>query len=139
MPTLTRLFIKTALVYFMAALLLSVVGAAGSALSLPTVTAYLGPTSVHLFTVGWITQMIFGVAYWMFPRHSRERPRGSAVAIAATYILLNAGILLRTPAEPFHARAPGSFTGSLLIAAGALQLAAGLTFVGAIWGRVKAK
>jgi hypothetical protein len=34
------------------------------------------PVYLHLFMIGWVTQMIFGVAYWMFPRVSKENPRG---------------------------------------------------------------
>src|SRR6476660_2692413 len=41
------------------------------------VIAVLFPTLLHLLVVGWITQVIFGVAYWMFPRYSAEQPRGS--------------------------------------------------------------
>jgi hypothetical protein len=70
MPRLTRWFVKTALVYLVAALFVWVVEAAQTVLNLPLVIATVQPTYLHLFTVGWITQMIFGVAYWMFPRAS---------------------------------------------------------------------
>jgi heme/copper-type cytochrome/quinol oxidase subunit 1 len=36
------------------------------------------PAYFHLFLVGWVTQMIFGVIYWMFPIITRTRPRGNA-------------------------------------------------------------
>ncbi|HLF29065.1 MAG TPA: hypothetical protein VJG32_22280 [Anaerolineae bacterium] len=77
MPSLTRLFIKTALAYFVAALLTGVVVAARPALGLPLALAALTPVYFHLRMVGWITQLIFGVGHWMFPKFSREQPRGS--------------------------------------------------------------
>lgn len=50
--------------------------------------------------VGWVTQMIIGVAFWMFPKYTRERPRGSEALAWITYVLLNVGLLLRAIAEP---------------------------------------
>ena len=32
--------------------------------------------AIHLLTVGWLLQLISGVAYWMFPRHPSAPPRG---------------------------------------------------------------
>jgi len=75
-PRLTRWFIKSALLYFAVSMLAGVAVSAQGVMRLPPVVAALMPVYVHLFMVGWITQMIFGVAYWMFPRISKENPRG---------------------------------------------------------------
>ncbi len=139
MPRLTRWFVKTALVYLVAALFVWVVEAAQTVLNLPPVMARVQPTYLHLFTVGWITQMIFGVAYWMFPRASRARPRGSETLAVAAYGLINVGLILRVIAEPFHALRPGTVPDWLLTASAALQSLAGVCFVINIWGRVKEK
>jgi hypothetical protein len=49
------------------------------------VIATLNHVYVHLFVVGFVAQMIFGVAFWMFPRYSRDEPRGSErLALAPT-------------------------------------------------------
>jgi hypothetical protein len=136
MPPLTRWFIKTALVYLVAALVVGVGLAAdvrlGPGTLLPLRAVYL-----HLFLLGWVTQMIFGVAYWMFPRASRERPRGREWMILATYLLLNAGLLLRAVGEPLDTLRPGAAVAWLLLVSAALQWLAGLLFVINIWGRVK--
>jgi hypothetical protein len=137
MPPLTRWFIKTALLYFVAALIIGAVLAARSVLRLPPVIAGLGPVYLHLFMVGWITQLIFGVAYWMFPVYSKEHPRGNEKLALATYGLLNVGLLLRAVAEPLHALRPGTGWGWLLVLAAVLQWLAGLGFVVNTWGRVK--
>nr|MBI2905628.1 hypothetical protein [Chloroflexota bacterium] len=77
MPTLTRWFIKTALVYLVVALLVGALFVMRNLIDLPPIVGALGPVYFHLFMVGWVTQLIVGVAYWMFPKFSMEKPRGS--------------------------------------------------------------
>ncbi|MBZ0254104.1 MAG: hypothetical protein K8I02_12260, partial [Candidatus Methylomirabilis sp.] len=77
MPTLTRWFVKTALLSLVAALALGALLAAQAAFDLPERIGLLAPLYFHLFLVGFVAQLIFGVAYWMFPKASKERPRGS--------------------------------------------------------------
>ena len=137
MPRLVRWFIKSSLLYLVAALLVGVVLAGRSLLGLPAGLAALGPVYFHLFMVGWVTQLIFGVAYWMFPKYSREKPRGSEALGWATYGLLNGGLLLRAVAEPLQAAHPGGVWGGLLALSALLQWLAGLGFVLNSWGRVK--
>ena len=70
MPLLTRIFIKTAMIYLALALVLGILLASG-------VTNGLFPVYIHLLVFGWLTQLIFGVVFWMFPKYSVEKPRGS--------------------------------------------------------------
>ena len=137
MPTLTRLFVKTSLVYLVAALLLALVFALGQATTLPPLLAATGPVYFHLFLVGWVTQLIMGIVFWMFPKYSREHPRGSERLALATYVLLNAGLLLRVVGEPARAVHPAPLWGWLLAASALLQWLAGAGFVANTWGRVK--
>lgn len=135
MPTLTRWYLRAGMLYFVTAL------AAGIVLQWPVmvgrhpVAAVFFPTYLHLLVVGWITQVIFGVAYWMFPRYSAERPRGSERLGWLAFVLLNAGLLLRVVGEPLHAL--GSGAGGLLVASALLQLLAGWAFVLNTWPRVR--
>jgi hypothetical protein len=122
-PPLTRWYIKLSLVYFVAALAASVWQAAGGPL-------WLTPVYIHLLVVGWITGMIFGVAYWMFPKFSKEQPRGMDGLAVATFFLLHAGLLLRIVAEPLQA-------GGLLILSAVSQWLAGIGFIANTWPRVK--
>ncbi|MEW6566563.1 MAG: hypothetical protein AB1449_00055 [Chloroflexota bacterium] len=85
--------------------------------------------------VGWVTQLILGVVFWMFPKESLERPRGRLWLGWATYGLLNLGLLLRVVGEPLAARPSG--WGWMLVAAAVLQWLAGLAFVFNTWGRIK--
>src|SRR4029450_6492040 len=100
MPTQARFFIRTALAYLLAALIVGGVLLANQGLALDGRIAVLLPVFYHLLMVGWVTQLIFGVALWMFPPLSRERPRGDERLGWFTYAALNVGLLLRAIGEP---------------------------------------
>lgn len=122
------------MMYFVAALVL---GAAMQSPLGPRVPLFrvLWPTYVHLLVVGWLTQLIFGVAYWMFPRYPVERLSGSERLGWATFVLLNLGLLLRVIAEPWHALAGRG--AALLVSSALLQLLGGWTFVVNTWPRIR--
>jgi len=137
MPVLTRWFIKTSLVYFVAALVLGVAQTAQAPLRLAPGFVVAGPVYVHLLVVGWITQMIFGVAYWMFPKYTMAEPRGSDRLVIVAYLGLNAGLLLRVVAEPATILHPDAGFGPALALAAVLQWLGGMAFVVNTWARVK--
>lgn len=137
MPPLTRWYIKSAMVCLALGLLLTVAEAMPA--RLPAVFAAAGPAAVHLLVVGWVTQMIFGVAYWMFPKHSADQPRGNDLVAILTFVLLNLGLAARVVAEPAHAVNPGVVSAAILPVAALAQWLAGLGFVFNTWPRVKEK
>jgi hypothetical protein len=75
MPLLTRLLIKTSFVYLFLGLLLGILLVIQPAV-LPA-AAGLFPVYFHLLAIGWLSSLIFGIGYWMFPKFSLEKPRGS--------------------------------------------------------------
>ncbi|MDQ7025296.1 MAG: hypothetical protein Q9P44_07025 [Anaerolineae bacterium] len=137
MPTLARYFIKSGMIYFVIGLLLATVVMAQPVFDLPTSIALLRPTYLHLLTVGWITQVIVGVAYWMFPKYTKENPRGNERLGWAIFLLLNTGIILRTIGEPLVALYPTLGAGWLLALSGVTQLLGGWGFIINTWSRVK--
>lgn len=139
MPLLTRWYLKSALVYLTASLTLGIVLVVPATINLPSFVRYLNPAYFHLFLVGWVTQMIFGVIYWMFPIITRTRPRGNERLGWASYILLNMGLLLRVIGEPLHSTNPAAGYGWLLAVSALLQWFAALFFVVLAWPRVKEK
>ncbi|HJS42498.1 MAG TPA: hypothetical protein VJ755_03435 [Gemmatimonadales bacterium] len=139
MPPLSRWYIKSAMIYLVAGLFVGAVGALQQPLHLPQLFALTGPAYVHMLVVGWITQMIFGVAYWMFPKYTTEMPRGNNVIAIATFALLNVGLLLRVVVEPVRAWRPEALPGWLLAAAGLAQALAAVGFTLNTWPRVKAR
>lgn len=135
MPTLTRWLLKAALIYLILSLCIGIL------LTLPRDTTISGlfPTYIHALTFGWLTQLIFGVAFWMFPKYSNIKPRGYKWLGWATFILLNVGLILRIIFEPLHSLTPTSFGNWMLVCAAILQWLAGITFVINIWPRVREK
>ena len=129
MPTVTRWALKTALGWAAAAMLVGVLLAWPGAPALPY------PTYLHLLTVGWLSNLIFGVAHWMFPRASAERPRGDERFAWAGWGLLNAGLILRIAAEG----ALGAQHSPALLLSALLQLLAVWSWVVHLWPRVKVR
>lgn len=139
MPPLSRWYIKAAMIYFIAALLLGALQGLQGSLHPHPVVAASGPAYVHLLVVGWITQMIFGVAYWMFPKYAPDAPRGSNTVAVATFVLLNLGLLLRVVFEPVRAWRPDALPGWPLVAAAVAQWLASVGFAANTWPRIKEK
>ena len=137
MPQWTRWYLKAGLLYLVLALIAGILTAARPVLDLPTAVASLTPVYFHLLMVGWVTQAIFGVAYWMFPKFTRDQPRRSEAQARATFVLINAGLLLRVIGEPMQAFSAQSIWGWLLALSAVLQWLAGLLFAINTWGRVK--
>ena len=129
MPTVTQWALRTAL--GCAALTM----VAGVLLAWPGAPSLPYPTYLHLFTVGWLSNLIFGVAHWMFPRASAERPRGDVRLAWAGWGLLNAGLLLRVAGESW----PGTMPPGVLLASALLQLMAFWTWVAHLWPRVRTR
>jgi hypothetical protein len=136
MPRVTRWFIRTGMVYLLTALALGVLRAwPGGGALLPAAW----PAYVHLLAVGWLTQLIFGVAYWMFPTDPSPRVWGPRLAWWA-YCLLNAGLVGRLVAEPIvTTTGPGGAAGAVLVVAAGAQLMGAVAMVVDLWPRVRGR
>jgi len=99
----------------------------------------LGPLYWHFLAVGWATQLIFGVAYWMFPPLSRERPHRSERLAWTVFALLNGGLAARFAAEAMPALLGTAPSAALFALAAFGQWLAGLAFVANTWSRVRAR
>lgn len=139
MPALTRWTIKSALVYLTTALLLALLLALPPTIALPSFVRLMTPAYFHLFLVGWVTQMIFGVIYWMFPIITRAQPRGNEKLGWISYGLLNMGLLLRVVSEPLVGVYPEAGYGGVLVLSALLQWLAAVLFIWLVWPRVKEK
>jgi cbb3-type cytochrome oxidase subunit 1 len=137
MPVLTRWFLRSSLLFLVISMLLGVLLAARASLNLAASITAFNPVFMHLFMVGWVTQLIFGVAYWMFPKYSKEKPRGNETMGWLIFWMLNIGLVLRLVGEPAQAISPHTIWAWMLALSGVLQWAAGILFVIITWGRVK--
>lgn len=135
MPPLSRWFVKAGFVALAAALLLEGLLARPTALwpGLPNAAIQLG--AVHLLTVGWLLQLITGVAFWMFPRHPSAPPRGDARPGWAALIMLNLGLLFRLAGESWRMGFDGPIWPLALSAL--LQLGAVALIVLLLWPRIR--
>jgi hypothetical protein len=150
-PVTSRAFVKASIVYLCIG---AVLGALLFANRWFPMGAAIGPLRVphiQMLIVGWLTQLILGVAWWLFPplqiglRPGQTKPirrgqqqRGSEPLFWVTFACLNLGILLRALGEPLY-----SWTGLDLFVAlsgisGLFLLAAAVAFVVTMWGRVRA-
>ena len=137
MPKLSRYFIKTALAYFIGAVLLGTLILAQPVLNLSPQILLLRPVYIHWLTIGWLTQLIMGMAYWMFPKYSKELPRGNEKIGWTSYLLLNLGLILRSLGEPALPLFPDVNLGWMLALAAVLLLLGAWAFIIIIWQRVK--
>ncbi len=155
MPLVSRLFIKTGVVW----LLLSILLIAFIHLPGTGISRMWMPVFYHMLMVGWVTQIIFGVAIWMFPgdRSGRvkgagpNKTKGNVVVHYVVYALLNAGLLMRVILEPAAGGfAPSFLSGMIggtvsawisymLAVSGGLQLIAFIGFAHQIWPRIRGK
>lgn len=137
MPPLSRYFIKTGLIYLLLGLLVGLLQAANTWLKINPLLNAVFPTYLHMLVVGWVTQLIFGVAYWMFPKFSKEQPRRNERMGWAVYGLLNIGLIARVIGEPLLSLRPDWDTGWLLVVSAVTQFGAGWGLVYLLWPRVK--
>ena len=134
MPTEARWFVKTSLVCLLLASALGTLQFGWGALFDNSPPPWLRPLHLHLATVGWLINMVFGVALWMFPMPkgaTREmKPRYPRAGAWFCYGALNLGLALRFVAEPLG-HAP------LGLACGILQTAGIFTCLALLWPRIR--
>lgn len=123
-------FISLALALLLEALLAR---PAGVLPGLPNTALHLG--AIHLLTVGWLLQLISGVAFWMFPRHPTRPPRGDERVGWAGLVLLNGGLALRLIGELWRLGMGGPSWP--LLASALLQLVAVALLVSLLWPRIR--
>ena len=136
MPRLTRWFLRSGLVCLLFGLGLGV--AQPAVFSSSPWAAALWPIQLHLLTVGWLTQLIFGVAWWLFPRAPSGPLRGNEWAAWTAFWCLQTGLIIRVVLEPLRMVGDGPVaTRPLLVLSGVLHFVAAVAFVFAIWPRVR--
>ncbi len=91
MPYISILFVRAAFIFLCLGVLLSSVS-----FFLPN----FFPVSIHAITLGWITNLIFGVAFWMFPR-GKIKIQQKDNLVLLSFVMLNLGLFLRFISEPF--------------------------------------
>lgn len=136
MPTVSRWFIRSALACLIAGMAMGSWMLVQQARGEPAPGGAWPVLHAHVLLVGFLLQVVMGVAYWMFPRVQGRRP-GNVPAWAAL-ACLNAGLALRVVAEPVVDDGHGGAWRVLLGAAAVLPTLGAVLFAYAVAPRVKA-
>jgi hypothetical protein len=150
MPLTSRVSVKASVVYLALGALLGAILLINRWLPLGTGVSALLPSHVQFLVVGWLTQLIIGVAWWLFPplaiglREDASLPlrrgqaqRGSESLFWAALACLNIGILLRALFAPLHTWTQIGLFNTLAGLSGLFLLVAAVLFVINLWGRVR--
>lgn len=138
MPIVTRAYVFAALLWLLLSLAAGLVLAAPGRFPAAWVAVVMGPGWTHMWALGWLTQLIFGIAWWLLPTIDRQRGRGTAWPLWLGFVCLNLGLPLRLLAEPAARAAPAPAWASIgVLLAAAMLLAAGTCFVIPMWRRVR--
>ncbi|HSJ55487.1 MAG TPA: hypothetical protein VLC52_17225 [Anaerolineae bacterium] len=151
MPATSRVTIKASIVYLAVGAILGALLFVHRWLPLGPAVPVLKITHVHFLVVGWLTQLILGVGWWLFPplkigrergagppRRRGQEQRGSEPLFWLTAILLNLGTLLRGLAPALYTWTRAEVFQVLGGLSGLVLLAAAIAFVINMWQRIRA-
>ncbi len=129
MPFLSRLFVKTALVYLTIGFTFGALMLANKGVPFYPLLWRLLPAHMELLLLGWTVQLAFGVAFWIVPRYwqgGRGNTRGAWLA----YFLINIGV--------WFVALQGilALPGVWLLLGRVLEAAAVIAFASHIWPRI---
>lgn len=130
MPRLSVLGIRLALLYFLVGISLGTVLLIHKAIPLHPAVWILLPLHMEFLLYGWVVQLVFAVAYWIFPRFLNMPKRGNPSLAWAALALLNISIVAQ-------AAATLAAWGGVQLPARLMQLAAAFLLAASLWGRAK--
>ncbi len=138
MFTLIRKYVKTSLIFFAMGLILGLVILILEVSGNPGGAAKLISVHTHLTLFGFIIMLIMAVAYWMFPRPTKDDIRYSPHLAEINYWLITSGTAIRSFAELVAIFAPSLFLNVTIVLGSFLQLVSGFLFIWNIWSRIRA-
>jgi hypothetical protein len=131
MPILSVFFIRTALIYLALGFTYGAFLLTNKGVPFEPGAWNLLNGHIEFLMIGWIVQLIMGVAYWILPRFSKEPTRGNELLPWLAYLLINVGIWMDIFSPLFHEFNWLPVLGKLI------QTAAGVLFLLHAWPRVK--
>lgn len=135
MPRTSLWFIRASLTYLGLGFTLGALLLLNKGIPLAPALARLLPAHVEFLLVGWVIQLVMGVATWIFPRFGvPHTARGSEGAAWLAFVLVNAGVWLAA-VGPLVA---GPLHGALPLIGRLAEAAAAAVFAANVWARVRA-
>ena len=135
MPRTSRWFIRTSLVYLALGFTLGAMLLFNKGVPLAPPLARLLPAHVEFLLVGWVIQLVMGVATWIFPRFGvPQAAHGSEGAAWLAFTLVNTGVWLAAVGP----LAAGPVSDVLPLVGRLAEVAAAVVFAANVWARVRA-
>ena len=95
MPRVSVWLVRTSLCYLVAGFAIGAWLLAQKGISSIPGSGQLRDIHIEVLLMGWLVQLVMGVAVWIFPRFALRRPSQRSMATAwLAFALLNAGVVL---------------------------------------------
>jgi heme/copper-type cytochrome/quinol oxidase subunit 1 len=135
--TLVRRYIKTAIIFLALGIALGGWMLVDRELYGRAPSEYETSAHTHLIFVGFIMEMILGVALWLFPRPHKEDTRYSPRLANVAYWLLTVGTATRAAGELARESANAMPLRWLIVGSGLAQIAGIGLFFYTMWSRIR--
>jgi len=137
MHSLVRRYIKTAIAFLVAGLLIGGYLLVRRELLGVHATPYEISAHTHLILVGFVMMMILGVALWLFPRPTKEDAQYSPAAANIAYWLLAIGTAVRGIAELAVQLPQSQWIAWMIVTSGLAQIVGLVVFFYTMWSRIR--
>jgi prolipoprotein diacylglyceryltransferase len=137
MHTLVRRYIKTAIGFLAAGLLIGLWMLVRRELYGVFASSFERSAHTHALLVGFVMMMILGVALWLFPRPSREDERYNPRIAEATYWFVTVGTAGRVIAELLRRPDSSAVLRWTIVVCGVSQVVGLFLFFATMWGRIR--
>lgn len=137
MYSLVRRYIKTGVAFLFAGILLGSWMLARRELYDEWPSPFLVSAHAHVVFVGFVLNLILGVALWLFPRAAKSDTRYSPSRIGAAYWILTAATALRFAAEVLRAWSSWAVLRWTVLAGGVGQGIALALYFWTMWSRIR--
>jgi heme/copper-type cytochrome/quinol oxidase subunit 1 len=137
MHTLVRRYIKTAIGFLAAGLLIGLWMLVRRELYGVFASSFERSAHTHALLVGFVMMMILGVALWLFPRPSREDERYDPRVAEAAYWFVTVGTGGRVIAELLHRPDSSAVLRWAIVVCGVAQVVGLLLFFATMWSRIR--
>jgi predicted small integral membrane protein len=137
MHTLARRFIKTGVAFLLLGLAIGVWMLANRELGNQFASPYAMSAHTHALLVGFMMQMIMGVALWLFPRPAKDDVRYRAFTAELAYWILTTSTAVRVFGELARPSISAPWLRWTIVIAGVGQAVALLLFFYTMWSRIR--
>ncbi len=130
MPPLSQWYVRLAFFNLFAGFTIGALILANKGISIHPMLWGLLPAHIELLLIGWIVQLIMGVAFWIAPRFWKPPRRGNETGAWMAFPLINIGVWLVV------LNAFLSISIGMLVVGRIMELAAVIAFILHLWQRI---